>query len=64
MCFNVDDTSTINITLCKKLVEIVDDVQYLDNVGSLNICNRHIDSIIQNILVQAQLFKRQFQHGE
>ena len=48
MCFNVDDTSTINITLCKKPVEIVDNVQYLGNVVSLDICNRHIDSIVQN----------------
>ena len=60
MCFNVDDTSTVNITLCKKPVEIVDNVQYLGNVVSLDICNRHIDSIIQNFWYKHNCLKGSF----
>ena len=57
---NVKDTSMVKITLCGKPVEIVDNVQYLGNYVSRDICNRNIESVIQDFWYKHNCMRANF----
>ncbi len=60
ICFNVENPKTITITLCNKPVEIVDNVIYLGNFIGVDVCNRNVESIVQNFWYKHNCMKGSF----